>query len=132
MNTPSPQEYPTFVTRTVQDADGTRITVAHKPGALDHVTDEELLAENARIRDDYLAGKLTEGQAPTRGTEPDYGDDNVRSLAAARLRRHPPGEPFTPDMIAPLLIDPTNTDAAAEITAVLNHGISRLMGRDQS
>jgi hypothetical protein len=33
-------------------------------------------------------------------------------------------------MIAPLLIDPANTDAAAEITAVLNHGIAQLMGRE--
>jgi hypothetical protein len=130
MNTPSPQEYPTYVTRTVTHPDGSRITIAHKPGALDHVTDEELLAENDRLHDDYLAGNLTKGTQPSLGDEPDYGDDNVRSLAAARLRRHPPGEPFTPDMIAPLLIDPANTDAAAEITAVLNHGIAQLMGRE--
>lgn len=128
MNTP--QEYPTFVTRTVTHPDGTHITIAHKPGALDDVTDEQLLAENTKLRDAYLAGELTD-ISPVVGKEPDYGDDNVRSLAAARLRRHPPGEPFTPDMIAPLLIDPTNTDAAAEITAVLNHGIARLTGRDQ-
>ena len=58
MNTP--QEYPTFVTRTVTHPDGTHITIAHKPGALDDVTDEQLLAENTKLRDAYLAGELTE------------------------------------------------------------------------
>lgn len=135
MNTPSPQEYPTYNVRTVTHPDGTRIGITHKPGALDNVTDEELLAENARLLADLRAGKLTEipadePPAPSaKAASPD--DDNVRSLAIARLRKHPPGEPLTPEIVAPLLNDPTDVEFAAEFTAALNYSIRRALGRDE-
>ncbi|MGZ2361704.1 hypothetical protein LRE75_34360 [Streptomyces sp. 372A] len=132
MNTDSPQDYPTYNIRTVTHSDGTRIGITHKPGAPDGVTDEELLAENARLLADLRAGKLTTIPADEPQTRPAVPeDDNVRSLAIARLRRHPPGEPLTPEMVAPLLNDPTDTEFAAEFTAALNYSIHRTLGREE-
>ncbi|MFD7868032.1 hypothetical protein [Streptomyces sp. NPDC059783] len=127
MNTPD-QEYPTYNVRTVTHPDGTRIGITHKPGTLDNVTDEELLAENARLLADLHAGKLTEIPLDGPAARPDA---NVRSLAIARLRKHPPGEPLTPELVAPLLNDPTDAEFAAEFTAAINYGIRRALGREE-
>lgn len=123
MNQPDHQEYPTYQIRSVPLPDGGHLRVPYKPGTADHLTDEQIIAQHQGLLDAIAAGDHNQ-PAPPAAAEPET--DNVRSLAAARLRHHPPGTPFRPEEIAPLLIDPTNTAAAAEITAVINDGLARL------
>ncbi|MEU0845700.1 hypothetical protein ABZ370_40475 [Streptomyces sp. NPDC005962] len=58
-------------------------------------------------------------------------NDTITKLAEERLRRHPPGAPYTADEIVPLLDDPDNHDQAARIAALLNKlpGTGRQCGK---
>lgn len=89
---------PRYDARTVTAPDGTRITVAYKPGSrIEHMTDAEFLAE---VHPDLLAA------TPCPAEEEDVGiglPPGVADLAIERLKRHQPGTPFTAQELAPVL-----------------------------
>lgn len=105
---------PHYDARTVTTPDGEcRITVAYKPGSpVEHMTDAQFLAE---FNPDKV-GRTVSVHEP----------DTVTDLAEERLRRHPPGTPYTADDIAPLLGNPPDRDQAARIAALLNVIVDRV------
>jgi len=110
---------PRYDARTVTTPDGEcRITVAYKPGsAVEHMTDAQFLAE-------FHSDKMRRTVTPV---DDDSGfNGTINKLAEERLRRHPPGAPYTADEIAPLLDDSDNHDQAARIAALLNIIIERV------
>ncbi|MFJ1993000.1 hypothetical protein [Streptomyces asiaticus] len=103
---------PHYDARTVTAPDGTRLTVAYKPGSpIGTMTDAQFLAE---FNPDKMRATIT----PTPHTE--TLPDTVTDLAEARLRRHHPGTPYTANEIAPLLDSPDELDQAARIAALIN------------
>ncbi|MGY0065176.1 hypothetical protein ACWY4P_53650 (plasmid) [Streptomyces sp. LZ34] len=104
---------PRYDARTVEAPDGTRITVAYKPGSrIDHMTDDEFLAT---FHPDKMCRTVTvEQPADSLPCCP------VTDLAKERLRRHPPGTPYTAADIAPLFGGKDVQGAAERIAALLN------------
>ncbi|MFD8384309.1 hypothetical protein ACFV2X_38305 [Streptomyces sp. NPDC059679] len=108
-----PDPEPRYDARTVEAPDGTRITVAYKPGTdVETMTDAEFLATFNR---DAMRRTVT--------TEPPADSPprcQVTDLAKERLRRHPPGTPYTTSEIAPLLGGQDVQECAERIATLLN------------
>jgi hypothetical protein len=94
-----PDSQPHYNARTIEAPDGTRITVAYKPGSpIERMSDAEFLTQ---VHPDLLRA--------VRPTEPaDTGRQSaaVTDLAVERLKRHRPGTPYTAAEVAPLLDGP--------------------------
>lgn len=113
---------PRYDARTVEAPDGTRITVAYKPGnEVEHMTDAEFLAT-------FSPEAMSRTATPV---EPDDSSicDTITNLAEERFRRHQPGTPYTADEIAPLLDGPNPRDQAAQIAALINVVLGATVGR---
>lgn len=110
---------PRYDARTVEAPDGTRITVAYKPGTrVDHMTDEEFLAT---FHPDKMRRTVTVHEPDTVTA--------VTDLAEERLLRHPCGAPYTADEIAPFLADLEVRGEAERIANLINRIIdARLHG----
>src|SRR3954447_18308820 len=101
---------PRYDARTVTAPDGTRITVAYKPGSpVEHMTDAEFLAE---FNPDKMRRTVTRA-CPDAVTA-------VTDLAEERLLRHPCGTPYTADEIAPFLGGPDFQGSAERIADLIN------------
>jgi hypothetical protein len=108
---------PRYDARTVVAPDGTRITVAYKPGSpIGTMSDKQFLAEIRPV--------LTRVTDTTRDKLP----DNVTNLAAERLKRHPQTAPYTADDIAPLLDGPRPRQHAEHIATLINQIIQFRLG----
>ncbi|MFE7777682.1 hypothetical protein ACFU5O_28040 [Streptomyces sp. NPDC057445] len=114
MSTQPDDDEPEYEIRTVELPDGDRFTIAFKAGALDGVSDEELIARHQDFLDTAL-----DDDTPLPAVE-EADRDNVADLAQERLLRREQGTPFTAAELAPLLTDPVNHSAAAKLAAVLN------------
>lgn len=109
---------PRYDARTVEAPDGTRITVACKPGSpVERMSDAEFLAE-------FNPDKLRRT-----GTVHPPRPKAVTDLAEERLRRHPCGTPYTADEIAPFLGGPDFHGSAERIADLINFVVdARLHG----
>ncbi|WP_030186207.1 hypothetical protein [Streptomyces capuensis] len=104
---------PRYDARTVEAPDGTRITVAYKPGTdVEYMSDAEFLAT---FHPDKMRRTVTvEPPADRLPRCP------VTDLALERINRHPPGVPYTAADIAPLFGGKDVQGAAERIAALLN------------
>lgn len=113
-----PDSEPRYDARTVEAPDGTRITVAYKPGSrIEHMTDAEFLAE---VHPALLATKPCPAKEEDVGTGMPPG---VVNLAAERLKRHQPGTPFTAEELTPFLTGPAASELAETIAKAMNRGL---------
>ncbi|MFD8516529.1 hypothetical protein ACFV27_36995 [Streptomyces antimycoticus] len=114
---PNPQ--PHYDARTVEAPDGTRITVAYKPGSpIGAMSDAEFLAQ---VHPDLLRAA-----DPTEPADTGRPPATVTNLAEERLRRHRPGTPYTADEFTPLLSGSNPREYAERIATLLNLLVDRI------
>ena len=125
MSTQPEDEAPKYETRTVNLPGGGRFIIGCTVGALDGVSDEQLIARHQ----EFL--RTAEADDTPMPDIHESDRDHVRNLAQERIARRKPGTPFTAAELAPFLTDPTNRNAAAMLAASLNATHEAFMGSDE-